>query len=180
MALVVQRNSTANTSLTLLCDNTTIKTKELQMKLTKITLSLALLGALTLGMAAEDNNSTTEDQPTVKESIDAQIANIKSASAAERVKLMNQFKEKLATMNLEDRTAAISAMQTKINGNVQAGATSVTDTTKATSAMIQTRAQQQSQEMQSQSNAQMTQYQTMMQGQADNMKTQGNNVNPFK
>jgi len=149
------------------------------MKLTKITLSLALLGALTLGMAAEDNNSTTtEAQPSVKASIDAQIANIKSASAAERVKLMNQFKEKLATMNLEDRTAAISAMQTKINGNVQAGATSINENTQATSTMIQTRAQEQSQEMQAQSNAKMTQYQTMMQNQTDMLKTQGQNNLP--
>jgi len=74
------------------------------MKLAKITLSVALFGALTLGMANDLN-------------IDAQIEQIKNASAEERVELMNEFKQQLSTMNQEDRTEAIEHLQETMQGH---------------------------------------------------------------
>jgi len=79
------------------------------MKLVKVTLSVALLGALSLGMADETAN------------IDAQIETVQSAPAQERVQMMNEFKQKLTTMNQEDRMAAIAQMQEKMHGNMQVG-----------------------------------------------------------
>ena len=69
-----------------------------------ITLSataLMLLGTLTLGMA---------DDITV----DQQITAIQEAPAGERVQLMNQFKERLATMNKSEREAAITQLRTQM------------------------------------------------------------------
>ena len=87
------------------------------MKLTKITLSVALLGALTLSMADETTTSNTNN------SIDTQITKIQNAPAKQRVELMNEFKQQLSTMNKEDRMAAISQMQEKMqthtHGNMQ-------------------------------------------------------------
>ena len=74
------------------------------MKFTKITLSVALLGAFTLGMAAD---------------IDVQIEKIQNAPAQERVELMNEFKQQLANMNKEDRMQAISQMQEKMQAHAQ-------------------------------------------------------------
>ena len=74
------------------------------MKFTKITLSVALLGAFTLGMASN---------------IDAQITKIQNAPAQERVELMNEFKQQLANMNKEDRMQAISQMQEKMHAHAQ-------------------------------------------------------------
>ncbi|WP_297442229.1 hypothetical protein [Sulfurimonas sp.] len=71
------------------------------MKLTTILLTTALMGAFTLTMA-EDTTTT---------SIDAQIQQIKNASPDERVELMNEFKQRVMTMNQEDRQAAIKEMQ---------------------------------------------------------------------
>ena len=69
------------------------------MKATKIILSLAVIGTLTLGFAATDVT------------IDAQIEAIQSAPASERAELMNEFKTQLSNMNAEDRSAAITQMQ---------------------------------------------------------------------
>ena len=67
----------------------------------KVTAILALVGSLTLGLAADAT-------------IDAQIEKIQNAPAQERVKLMNEFKQQLASMNQEQRQEAISAMQAKM------------------------------------------------------------------
>lgn len=65
----------------------------------KITMTLALLGALTMGLA--------------EDSIDVQIESIQTAPAQERVHLINEFKKQLATMNNEDRSQAIEKLQAK-------------------------------------------------------------------
>ena len=67
----------------------------------KITTTLVLLGTLTLGLA-------------VDATIDAQIEAIQNAPAQERVRLMNQFKQQLATMNKEQRQEAVAKMQAEM------------------------------------------------------------------
>ena len=63
----------------------------------RITTTLIVLGTLTLGLA--DAN------------IDTQISQIRNAPAQDRVKMMNEFKQQMATMNKEDRSEAISRLQ---------------------------------------------------------------------
>ena len=48
--------------------------------------------------------------------IDQQIEAIRKAAPQERVKLMNQFKQQLASMNAEERSKSISRLRTKIQG----------------------------------------------------------------
>ena len=67
----------------------------------KITTTLVLVGTLTLGLAADAT-------------IDAQIARIQNAPAAEKVQLMNEFKQQLMTMNKEQRQEAVSKMQAEM------------------------------------------------------------------
>ncbi|MDA3946608.1 MAG: hypothetical protein PF439_08020 [Helicobacteraceae bacterium] len=72
-----------------------------------ITLSAAalmLLGTLTLGMAEDVATDIT---------VDEQITEIQNAPAQERVRLMNQFKTRLATMNEADREEAITQLRTQ-------------------------------------------------------------------
>ncbi len=66
----------------------------------RITTTLMVLGTLTLGLA--DAN------------IDAQISEIRNAPAQDRVKLTNEFKQQIATMNKEDRSEAISKLQVQM------------------------------------------------------------------
>ncbi len=67
----------------------------------KVTAILALVGTLTLGLAAGAT-------------IDAKIERIQNAPAQERVKLMNEFKQELMTMNQEQRQEAVSKMQAEM------------------------------------------------------------------
>ncbi len=69
--------------------------------------ALMLFGTLTLGMAEDI-------------SVDEQISAIQSAPAQERVRLMNQFKERLATMNQTEREAAITQLRTQMQTQTQA------------------------------------------------------------
>ncbi len=72
-----------------------------------VTLSAAamlLLGTLTLGMAEDVTTDVT---------VDEQITEIQNAPAQERVRLMNQFKIRLATMNEADREEAITQLRTQ-------------------------------------------------------------------
>ena len=48
-------------------------------------------------------------------SIDAQLRAIQNAPSAQRVKLMNQFKQRLAKMNAQDRAAAINTMRAQMS-----------------------------------------------------------------
>ena len=112
--------------------------------MTKSLITLALLGSLTLTLADT--------------SIDAQITEIQNAPAQERVELMNQFKQQLATMNTEDRSAAISAMQIKMQARQGEN--------QAQGDMTRTRMQENAGEMQMEQNGQMTQMQNMNQHQA--------------
>ena len=77
------------------------------MKATKILLSLAVMGTLTLGFAQTDV------------SVDVQIQAIQNAAPAERVQLMNEFKTQRSNMNAEDRSAAITQMRTQMQAQMQ-------------------------------------------------------------
>ena len=92
------------------------------MKLTKITLSVALLGALTAGMAAQTAPSQAD--------VDAQIAKIQNAPVQARTALMNQFKSQLSSMSQQDRSAAIAKLQAKL-GETANGAKSTLEAKKA-------------------------------------------------
>ncbi|MEN8302489.1 MAG: hypothetical protein ABFQ64_00290 [Campylobacterota bacterium] len=70
----------------------------------KVTAVLALVGTLTLGLAADAT-------------IDAQIEKIQNASAAEKVQIMNELKLQLATMSKEQRQEAIARMQAKLQNS---------------------------------------------------------------
>jgi hypothetical protein len=66
------------------------------MKIFTLTVSLLLLGAFTMAMAA---------------SVDEQIAAIRKADSQQRVKLVNAFKTTLSTLSQEQRSAAISELR---------------------------------------------------------------------
>jgi len=141
------------------------------MKFAKITLSVALLGALTLGMADDaattdttSGSTTTTTSTSTSTSVDSQIAAIQAAPAQERVQLMNQFKQRLANMNQEDRMAAIAQMQEKMQA--QAGAHMQAG--QAMGEQTRTAAKEMAQEKQMQANEQMAQMQNMNQRQAGN------------
>lgn len=78
----------------------------------RLLLVLALLGGLTLGFAED---TATEDTVT----IDEQITQIENAPEQERVQLMNQFKLRIQNMNQEQRDAAITQLQTRMQTRVQ-------------------------------------------------------------
>ena len=134
------------------------------MKITNIALSLALIGTLSLGMAEETTASaetTTTTETTV--SVDTEIAEIQAAPAQERVKLMNQFKQKLANMNEADRAAAIEQLQTSMQATRAQG-----DGSMGSMTQTRTRTQAHAQEMQMQTNEQMIQMQNMNQNRVGN------------
>ena len=143
-----------------MCDNTTIKTdKGFKMKLKNIVLSLALIGAMNVVMADDVTTSPTTTNTT---SIDAEIAKIQEAPAAERVELMNQFKQKLMQMNEAERMAAITAMQERMHGN----ANSAVDGAQTHAHEAHAQMQEHVQEMQMQTTQHMNQAQHMTQHQA--------------
>ena len=145
------------------------------MKFTRITLSVALLGALTVGMADTAN-------------VDAQIEAIKAAPAEKRVEMMNEFKQKLATMNQEERMSAIAQMQEKMQGKMESGkefgsmthehVQNAKEHAAEMGEQTRTRVKEMAQEHQMQANEQMKQMQNMNQFQAGNqfnqMNIQGN------
>ncbi len=88
--------------------------------------ALMLLGTLTLGMADDI-------------SVDEQITAIQEAPAGERVQMMNQFKQRLATMNEADREAAITQLRTQTQTRTQARV----ESGEATGEQLQTRTQTQ-------------------------------------
>jgi hypothetical protein len=140
------------------------------MKFTKIALSLALIGTLSLAMAEEATTEATSDTTTTTEttttdttvSVDAEIAAIQAAPAQERVRMMNQFKKRLMQMNEAQRSEAIAAMQEKMQASQAMGTTS-SNNAQAHGAMAQTRAINHANEMQMQTNEQMNQMQNMHQ-----------------
>jgi len=78
-------------------------------KLTLSVAAIALLGTLTIGMAAEVSASGSA-------SIDAQITAIENAKTQEqRVELMNKFKTTVSTLSQEDRAAAIDQLRTSMH-----------------------------------------------------------------
>ena len=113
----------------------------------KITTILALVGTLTLGLAADAT-------------IDAQIERIQNAPAQERVKLVNEFKQQLMTMNKEQRQEAVATMQAKM---------------QATGEMTKTQAQERKQVRKDQAVAtgEMVQAQHMNQHQAGKQAMEG-------
>ncbi|UCN00358.1 hypothetical protein LCX93_00140 [Sulfurimonas sp. SWIR-19] len=141
------------------------------MKLVNITLSVALLGLLSIASADESTATDT----TV--SVDAQIEAIQSAPEQERVELMNEFKQRLMQMNQEERMSAIEEMQSKMHaqsGDAHEPGTGTAgiprdmmpDEEHNLGDMTQTRAQEHVQEMQMQTNEHMNQVQNMTQQQA--------------
>ena len=146
------------------------------MKISNIALSLALIGTMSLGMA-EDTTASVETTTTTETtvSVDAQIAEIQAAPAQERVELMNQFKQRLANMNQEERAAAITALQEKMQASGKAfGSQTRTDAqmakenTKAMGEMTSMRAKEHAQEMQIQNSEEINQMQNMNQHQTAN------------
>lgn len=137
------------------------------MKFNTIALSLAFVGALTMGVAHEG------DEITSKVDIDTQIEAIKAAPAQKRVELMNEFKQKLAAMNQEQRMAAITQMQEKMHRRVHnaehqfasMGRQEVGNAKdhQGINAHMQERAQEMIQEHQMQTSEQMTYMQRMNQ-----------------
>lgn len=123
------------------------------MKLVNITLSVALLGLISIASVAQ--GATTV-------SVDAQIEAIQNAPADKRVELMNLFKQKLMQMNQEDRMAAIKEMQHKMHS--QSGDSHDHSKEYDMDKMTQTRTQEHIQEMQTHEH--MNQMQDMEQQQA--------------
>ena len=139
-----------------------------------ITLSvtaLMLLGTLTVGMADDI-------------SVDEQITAIQEAPAQERIKLMNQFKTHLATMNESEREEAITQLRTQTKTQTQArlqeksaeGEANTEATMAKTRTMTQERSRvnemQQTQEMQQQQQMQQQQLQQQAQQQMQQVGTQ--------
>jgi hypothetical protein len=75
------------------------------MKHITTTLLISLLSATLTTLLANDQVS-----------IDQQIAAMQKASPQERVKLMNQFKQQLASMNAEERAKSIGHLRQKMQG----------------------------------------------------------------
>ncbi len=110
----------------------------------KITTILALVGTLTLGLAADAT-------------IDAQIEEIQNAPAQERVRLMNQFKKQLSAMNKEERGEAIAKMQSKMQ-----------ESGEMTQARVQERKRARIREAQEDASGEMNRHQNMNQKQIGN------------
>jgi len=112
----------------------------------KVMMTLAALGMLTLGLADDV-------------SVDAEIKAIKNAPVQERVRLMNQFKQKLSLLNQEERSKAISKLQVK--------------TKTQTQTRTQTQLQERTQKMQMNNERGMSQMNNMNQQQAAQQLTRG-------
>jgi len=140
------------------------------MKLTKIALSLALIGTLSLAMAEDTTTDATVDTTTTDTvattdtttSVDAEIEAIQTAPAQERVRLMNQFKRRLMNMNEAERSEAIAQLQSAMQ-TAQDTAISTQDTATQTMMQTRTRTQTRAQDMQMQVNEEAVQMQTMNQ-----------------
>ena len=119
------------------------------MKIIKIMLSLALLGTLSMSIADDVTTDTTTET-----TVDAQIEAIQEAPAQERVRLMNQFKQRLMEMNEAERVAAIEKLQTTVQ----------TERDSQTHDMLQThtRVHEHVQDMQTQVTQEMQQHQEHM------------------
>jgi len=124
------------------------------MKFINMALLLVMLGTISFAMA-DDVVPTSAD--TI--SVDAQIAAIQEAPAEERVRLMNQFKERLANMNAQDRMEAIEQLQTQMHAQGH-------ETVTQNGTELHTQMQEHTQEMQLQATQDMTKMQNMNQHQA--------------
>lgn len=152
------------------------------MNFTKITLSVALLGVLTLGMADDATTNTAgstsaSTSASTSTSVDTQIQAIQAAPAQERVQLMNEFKQRLMNMNDAQRSAAIEKLQEKMQAiqtfsqTTQEKAHDASNIRSQMGTMTATRAK----ELQMQESNQIHHMQTMTQQQAGNqfMQTVG-------
>ena len=103
------------------------------------------------------------------ESVDTQIANIKGASAQERVQLMNEFKLKLAAMNAQEREDAINQLRSQVQTQTrtQAGAQDGVSIAKMEKTELKVQAMSQTDQMNQVQN--MNQIQMMSQQQLGNM-----------
>ena len=99
--------------------------------------------------------------------IDAQIEKIQKAPAKERVKLMNQFKQRLVVMNQEQRKKAIEKMRIKIQSKRKVQETSLE------MAQVNMRLQERTKEKQIQNSMQINSMQNMNQHQAGSQHRAG-------
>jgi len=63
----------------------------------------------------------TFTQGNAEETIDSQIAEIQKAPSAQRVQLMNRFKQTLANMNEEDQMKAMAQMRERLQTRSKSG-----------------------------------------------------------
>ena len=87
-----------------------------------------ILGALLAG---------TFTQGSADETIDSQIAEIQKAPSAQRVQLMNRFKQTLANMNEEDQIKAMTQMRERLQIRSKTGNTAAQNAQKRTNQMNQ-------------------------------------------
>ena len=125
--------------------------------------TLMLLGTLTLGMAEDVTTEMTVDQ---------QITAIKNAPAQERVRLMNQFKLRLATMNEAEREAAITQLRTQTQTRTETG--DAEGEKMQTRTMTQERSRLNEMQQMQQMQQQMNKQQMRQQGTGGNSPTPNN------
>jgi len=115
---------------------------------------------MSLAMAADA--TATADTTGASVSVDTQIAEIQAAPAQKRVKLMNQFKMRLANMNEAERSEAIAQMQAAMQAKENTAIT-VNDTVAQERTQTHTRTQTRAQNMQMQASQESVQMQNMNQ-----------------
>ena len=125
--------------------------------------TLMLLGTLPLGMAEDVTTEMTVDQ---------QITAIKNAPAQERVRLMNQFKLRLATMNEAEREAAITQLRTQTQTRTETG--DAEGEKMQTRTMTQERSRLNEMQQMQQMQQQMNKQQMRQQGTGGNSPTPNN------
>ena len=91
--------------------------------MTKLTITMAVLGTLTFGMAAQTTAQVNQSGNNAQVSVKAQIEAIQNAPQQERVQLMNQLKERLSTMSPQERQEVMQELHLQMraeNGNEHA------------------------------------------------------------
>jgi len=122
------------------------------MKATKIIVSLAVMGTLTLGFTAEDVTDTTDTQ----------------VSAEQRVEQMNEMKVKLMNMAPSERQTAMQEMQAEMPADMKEQMQATMEQMQVNAGERQDRATEMKDhalEMQAEHSQELNAYQTMNQNQ---------------
>jgi len=85
--------------------------------MTKSLLSLMLTGALTITMAASSDVSNSST--TAQNSFATQLKNLQNASSKERIELMNQLKERIASMSQSQREEVMQQLHKQMKQDNQ-------------------------------------------------------------